>query len=108
MTKKEAIEVLKTKSCTDCYGADDAYHCPDCECPVREATHMAIEALTEAISGGNVMKCKDCEYFHIKQEPLPEHYDHGLVECRKYSLVTTFYNHGELNRLVCVEQQEDK
>jgi len=45
MTKIEAIEILKTQSCTDCYSADDAYHCPDGGCPVREATHIAIEAL---------------------------------------------------------------
>lgn len=45
MTKEEAIKVLKTQSCTDCYSADDAYYCPDRECPVREATHMAIAAL---------------------------------------------------------------
>ena len=56
MTKAEAIDVLKSKSCTDCYGADDAYHCPDCECQVREATHMAIEALESTGGTRNVYR----------------------------------------------------
>ena len=49
MTKEEAIEVLKSKSCTDCYGADDAYNCPDCECPVKEAIHIAVETLESTV-----------------------------------------------------------
>ena len=55
------------------------------------------------------MKCKDCEYFHIRQEPLPNHYDTGLAERRKYNLVTEFFNHGKLNRLECVDggEQDD-
>lgn len=53
-------------------------------------------------------KCIDCEHFHIRQEPLPKHYDTGLAECRKYKLVVDFYNHGKLNKLTCVEKQENK
>jgi len=56
MTKEEAIEILKTQSCTDCYSADDAYHCPDRECPVMEATHMAIEALESTGGTRNVYR----------------------------------------------------
>lgn len=52
------------------------------------------------------MKCIECEFFHIRQEPLPNHMDTGLAECRKHNLVTDFYNHGKLNKLECVEEQE--
>lgn len=54
------------------------------------------------------MKCIDCEYFHIRQEPLNNHYDTGLAECRKHNLVVDFYNHRKLNQLTCVEEQEDE
>lgn len=53
------------------------------------------------------MKCKDCEHFHIRQEPLPNHHDAGLAECKKYNLVTEFYNHGKLNRLTCDDRPKD-
>lgn len=52
------------------------------------------------------MKCKECEHFHIRQEPLGslgDYYDLGLAECKKYNLVTDFLNHGKFNRLYCVE-----
>jgi len=52
------------------------------------------------------MKCVDCEYFHIRQEPLPHHYDTGLAECRKYNLVTDFYNHGKFERLTCEDRPQ--
>lgn len=52
-----------------------------------------------------VKRCKDCENFHIRQEPLPHHYDTGLAECKKHKLVVDFYNHGKLNKLKCVEEQ---
>lgn len=48
-------------------------------------------------------KCIECEHFHIRQEPLPHHFDTGLAECRKHNLVVDFFNHGKLNRLECVE-----
>ena len=57
--------------------------------------------------GAERMKCKDCENFHIRQEPLPHHYDTGLAECKKHHLVIDFYNHGKINRLECVEEQEE-
>lgn len=53
------------------------------------------------------MKCKDCEHFHIRQEPLSDHFDTGLAECRKYHLVVDFYNHRKLNRLTCDDRPKD-
>lgn len=49
--------------------------------------------------------CKDCEYFRIVQEPLPDHMDTGMARCEKHDLVTDFYNHGKLKRLTCIEAE---
>ena len=60
------------------------------------------------------MKCKDCEYFHIIQEPLRGTgglVDMGKVECKKYNKVIDFANNGKLNKLECMDadfiSQED-
>ena len=53
-------------------------------------------------------KCKNCKHFRIRQEPLPDHYDAGLAECRKYGLVVDFFNHGKLNRLECIDEGEQE
>lgn len=52
------------------------------------------------------MKCRDCEYFHIRQEPLRTPgtlWDLGLAECKKYNLVVDFATHGKLDKLECVK-----
>ena len=51
------------------------------------------------------MKCKDCEYFHIIQEPLRGTgglFDCGRAKCDKYNLCIDFTNHRKLSNLVCV------
>lgn len=48
------------------------------------------------------MKCISCEYFHIRQRPLPDHLDSGLAECLRYNLVIDFSNYAHLKRLECV------
>lgn len=46
MTREEAINVLKTKSCTDCFwGCDSPVKCFVGGCDLAEATEIAIEAL---------------------------------------------------------------
>lgn len=51
--------------------------------------------------------CKDCEYFHIRQEPLKRHFDAGVAECKKHNLVIDFFNYEKLNKLKCVEVEDD-
>lgn len=53
------------------------------------------------------MKCKDCEYFHIRQEPLRTPgtlWDLGLAECQKYDLVIDFADHGKLDKMECYRE----
>ena len=50
------------------------------------------------------MNCIDCEYFKIIQHPLPDHYDAGLAECRKYNLIVDFFTKSKLKRLTCEDR----
>lgn len=50
--------------------------------------------------------CKNCEHFHIRQRPLPDHYDTGLAECKKHGLVTDFFDMRKFDKMVCVEEVE--
>ena len=53
------------------------------------------------------MKCWDCEYFKIIQEPLrvgKDIYDLGRAECTNFDLVVDFINHGKLKRLECIDE----
>lgn len=50
------------------------------------------------------MYCKDCNYFEIVQEPLPEHYDAGIAVCKLYNLETPFYHKGKFKRLKCIKE----
>ena len=55
-----------------------------------------------------MMNCKDCEHFHIRQEPLRtpgKLWDMGLAECKKHNVVADFANETKLNRLKCVESE---
>ena len=47
--------------------------------------------------------CKNCEYFHIRQQPTRPHWDTGLAECKKYNIVVDFYDMKKFNNLSCVE-----
>lgn len=49
--------------------------------------------------------CKNCEFFHIKYEPIKD-VDFGQAECKKHNLVVDFATHRILNHLVCVENEE--
>lgn len=56
---------------------------------------------------GRVMKCWDCEYFKITQEPLrcgKDIYDLGRAECTNFDLVVDFINHRKLKRLECIDE----
>ena len=50
------------------------------------------------------MKCKDCPYFHIRQQPI-KGWDMGLAECQKHNLVVDFRSMRKVNMLVCVEEE---
>ena len=53
------------------------------------------------------MKCWDCDYFKIIQEPLrvgKDIYDLGRAECTNFDLVVDFINHGKLKRLECIDK----
>jgi hypothetical protein len=53
-------------------------------------------------------KCYDCEYFHIRQEPLRTPgvlWDMGLAECKKTGMVVDFPNHAKLKRLECADEE---
>ena len=52
------------------------------------------------------MYCKDCNYFKIIQEPLPDHYDAGIAVCKKYNLETPFYHKGKFKRLECIDEDD--
>ena len=52
------------------------------------------------------MKCVDCPDFRVRQQPLRtvgEIWDFGLAECQKHNLVVDFASRKKLNRLECVE-----
>lgn len=51
MTRKEAIEILKTDGCYECaVETDSPYNCNNGGCDIREAHYMAIEALEQVDS----------------------------------------------------------
>ena len=57
------------------------------------------------------MKCRNCEHFHVRYQPLKvggECYDSGMAECKKYDLVVDFTSTRKLNRLECVDDGERK
>lgn len=52
------------------------------------------------------MKCVECEYFKVMQEPVRcdgNVYDAGLCKCEKHNLVCDFVSTQQKNNLVCVE-----
>ncbi len=56
------------------------------------------------------MKCVDCEHFKIKYEPYKSGgvcWDFGMAECDKHNLVVDFASHRKLNKLECVESNEE-
>lgn len=53
------------------------------------------------------MKCKDCEHFHIDSEPMMP-FEMGRASCDKHDLIVDYLNKRKLNRLTCVEEQEDE
>lgn len=56
------------------------------------------------------MKCRDCEHFHIRMNPWKSDgvcWDMGLAECRKHNLVVDFLDKRKLNKLTCVEDNDE-
>jgi len=51
------------------------------------------------------MLCKDCKDFKIIQQPLPDHFDAGIAECKRYNLETPFFHEGKFKWLSCVEDK---
>jgi len=54
------------------------------------------------------MYCKDCKFFHIRQEPLPHKTDAGLAQCWKHGLSCEFLSNKQLSRLECVEGSDGR
>lgn len=56
------------------------------------------------------MLCRECEYFHIRQEPIRCNgllFDAGLAVCEKHNMSVNFINHGKFNRLKCVDELKE-
>lgn len=54
------------------------------------------------------MNCKDCEYFHIRMDPIKAeggvYWDLGLAECKKHDVVASFGTMRQIDKLTCVEE----
>ena len=53
------------------------------------------------------MKCKDCKYLEIRQQPI-KGWDLGLAECKKHNLVVDFASMQKINGLECVEKESEE
>ena len=51
-------------------------------------------------------KCKDCPSFHIQYMPMMP-FDTGLATCDKYDLEVDFGTMRKINRITCVEEDEN-
>ena len=55
------------------------------------------------------MKCWDCQYFRIIQEPIKAdgggYWDLGAAVCDKLNLIVDFMNHRKLKKLECAEEK---
>lgn len=54
-------------------------------------------------------RCVDCEHLYHRQKPLrvgKDIYDLGMVECKKHDLVCEYASTRALNKLTCVEEEE--
>ena len=69
MTRDEAIEILKTDGCYECYvEVDNPFVCNNGGCEIREAYYMAIEALErkrgewiQHVNEPSLWSCSICE-----------------------------------------------
>lgn len=52
------------------------------------------------------MKCRECPYFEVAYEPMMP-WDMGLAVCKKHNLEADFSSRRKLNRLTCVECDEE-
>ena len=55
----------------------------------------------------NHMKCKDCPYFKLVMKPIKHVYS-GLARCLKHDLVVDLVSMRQINRLKCVEEEQEK
>ena len=52
------------------------------------------------------MKCKECPFFRIAYKPnMP--WDMGLAICDKHNLEADYTSERKLNRLECIEEEEN-
>jgi len=51
-------------------------------------------------------KCVGCPYFEIRMEPL-KGVDFGLAICKKYDLACDWITKRQLERLECIEEDEN-
>jgi hypothetical protein len=58
------------------------------------------------------MNCKDCEHFHIRQDPIKAegggYWDFGLAECEKHDAVVSFGSMRQINKLTCIEEDNNE
>ena len=50
-------------------------------------------------------KCRECEHFHIVQQPI-KGWDFGMAKCDKYNMVVDFVSMRKVNTLECVSELE--
>jgi len=56
------------------------------------------------------MRCVECEHFHNRYRPLRTDgviWDSGFAECDKYDMCIDYLSTRQLNRLECVEENEN-
>ena len=53
------------------------------------------------------MKCKDCEFFKITQNPMKP-YEFGEAVCKKHNLITNFSCESKFEWLECIEEMESE
>ena len=56
---------------------------------------------------GIEMKCAECQFFKIVQEPLRYGgaiWDWGMARCEKHDMVVDFKDRRKINKLTCVEE----
>lgn len=53
------------------------------------------------------MLCKNCDYFHVVQEPWKD-MDFGMARCDRYDLIVEFLSYKKFEWLSCVDDEVKK
>ena len=70
--------------------------------------NVTLEPVTDAVGRMfEIMKCKECPYFKLVMKPI-KHVDFGLARCLKLDLVVDLVSMRQINRLKCVEEEQEK